>query len=100
MNITRENPIYSLKQKGGTDKLYNVPAIHELNAGVIHGNLAQAQREKAPSEFGNGSRFLIATNVALRGLDIMDATDVINYDLPGEPFIYIHGVRRSARMGK
>ncbi len=100
--INEYNPVKSIifaETKRGADRLYNVLASQGMNATVIHGDLSQAQREKALSEFRNGSRFLIATNVAARGLDITDVTDVINFDLPGEPFIYVHRVGRSARMG-
>jgi len=41
----------------------------------------------------------VATNVAARGLDISGITNVINYDTPSEPFVYVHRVGRSARMG-
>ncbi len=100
--INEYNPGKSIifaETKRGADRLYNVLASQGLNATVIHGDLTQAQREKALAEFRNGSRFLIATNVAARGLDITDVTDVINFDLPGEPFVYVHRVGRSARMG-
>lgn len=85
--------------KRGADRLYRVLASEGYNVTVIHGDLTQAQREKSLGEFRNGNRFLIATNVAARGLDITDVTDVINYDLPNEPFVYVHRVGRSARMG-
>ena len=100
--INEYNPGKSIifaETKRGADRLYNVLESQGMNATVIHGDLSQAQREKALSEFRNGSRFLIATNVAAWGLDITDVTDVINFDLPGEPFIYVHRVGRSARMG-
>ena len=96
---SRLKSIIFAETKRGADRLYNVLASQGLNATVIHGDLTQAQREKALAEFRNGSRFLIATNVAARGLDITDVTDVINFDLPGEPFVYVHRVGRSARMG-
>ena len=67
---------------------------------VIHGDLTQAQRERALSDFRNGSKFLVATNVASRGLDISNVTDIINFDAPREPEIYVHRVGRTARMGK
>ena len=85
--------------KRGADHLYNVLISEGLDATVIHGDLTQAQREKSLAEFRAGGRFLIATNVASRGLDITDISDIINFDLPNEPFVYIHRVGRSARMG-
>ncbi|MCL5441092.1 MAG: C-terminal helicase domain-containing protein, partial [Candidatus Thermoplasmatota archaeon] len=59
----------------------------------------QAQREKALQEFRRTAQFLVATNVAARGLDITGISDIINYDTPSEPYVYVHRVGRSARMG-
>lgn len=86
--------------KRNADFLYRVLIGQGFNATVIHGDLTQAQREKALSEFRHGARFMVATNVAARGLDITDVTDVINFDSPSEPNVYVHRVGRSARMGK
>ncbi len=100
--INEYNPKKSIifaETKRGADRLYKVLASEGYNTTVIHGDLTQAQREKSLAEFRNGSRFLIATNVAARGLDIDDVSDVINFDLPNEPFVYVHRVGRSARMG-
>jgi superfamily II DNA/RNA helicase len=65
----------------------------------MHGGLTQSRREKSLGEFRGGAQFLIATNVAARGLDIADITDIINFGAPEVNF-YIHRVGRSARMGK
>ncbi len=67
---------------------------------LMHGGLTQASREQALSRFKQSGRFLIATNVAARGLDIKDITDIINFDVPDSPYVYVHRVGRSARMGK
>ena len=67
---------------------------------LLHGGLTQARREKSLNHFRTGSTFLIATNVAARGLDIDNVTDVINFDAPDSPTDYVHRVGRSARMGK
>ena len=88
------------EQKRDAATLYEILVDKGHNPVVIHGDLTQAQREKALSEFRNGSRFLVATNVASRGLDISNITDVINFDAPKEPEVYVHRVGRSARMGK
>lgn len=86
--------------KRNADFLYRVLIGQGYNATVIHGDLTQAQREKSLSEFRNGAKFMVATNVAARGLDITDVTDVINFDTPNEPNVYVHRVGRSARMGR
>ena len=71
-----------------------------FDAITMHGGLTQAKREHALREFRTHARFLISTNLASRGLDIADVSDVINYDAPDDPKIYVHRVGRSARMGK
>lgn len=85
--------------KRGADILYQVLKEHNYDATVMHGDLTQAQREKSLSGFRDNAQFLIATNVAARGLDITDVSDVINFDVPEDPYVYIHRVGRSARMG-
>ncbi|MDE1874022.1 MAG: DEAD/DEAH box helicase [Candidatus Micrarchaeota archaeon] len=70
------------------------------NTILMHGGLTQSARERSLGSFRNGAQFLIATNIASRGLDIADVTDIINFDAPDDPKVYIHRVGRSARMGK
>ena len=70
------------------------------NAILMHGGLTQSAREKSLVSFRGGAQFLIATNVASRGLDIADVTDIINFGAPEDPRVYVHRVGRSARMGK
>ncbi len=67
---------------------------------LMHGGLTQSKREHSLKTFRKGARFLIATNVAARGIDVNDITDIINFDIPDDPLIYVHRVGRSARMGK
>ncbi|MGP6239788.1 DEAD/DEAH box helicase [Cuniculiplasma sp. SKW4] len=66
----------------------------------IHGDLTQRQREDSIRRFRAGERFLVATDVAARGMDIPSITHIINYDLPREDKTYIHRVGRTARFGK
>ncbi|HKR98144.1 MAG TPA: DEAD/DEAH box helicase [Candidatus Dormibacteraeota bacterium] len=69
--------------------------------GVLHGDLGQRERDKAMRQFrANHLRYLIATNIAARGLDIDDISHVINYDVPVSPDEYLHRVGRTARAGK
>jgi len=69
-----------------------------FRAGRIHGDRSQAQREQALGAFRNGrERFLVATDVAARGIDVAGISHVINYDVPMVPLDYIHRVGRTAR---
>ena len=67
----------------------------------LHGGMAQAQRERVMANFRK-SRFhyLVATDVAARGIDVNDLGVVINYDLPKDPEDYVHRVGRTGRAGK
>lgn len=94
----RKSIIFS-DTKRNADYLYNALIRQGYRATVMHGDLRQSQREKALEEFRRGAQFLVATNVAARGLDITGISNVINYDIPSEPFVYVHRVGRSARMG-
>lgn len=70
-------------------------------ADAIHGDLSQAQREMVMKRFRNRSiKFLIATDVAARGIDVNDITHVIHYHLPDEAENYTHRSGRTARAGK
>jgi ATP-dependent RNA helicase DeaD len=72
-----------------------------LDADQISGDLSQAAREDAMRRMKNGSlRFLVATDVAARGIDISDLTHVISYSAPQSPEVYIHRTGRTGRAGK
>lgn len=69
--------------------------------GVLHSNKSQNYRINALERFKNGtSRILIATDVASRGLDIPDITQVINFDTPETPEDYMHRIGRTGRAAK
>ncbi|MDO6712756.1 DEAD/DEAH box helicase [Aliiglaciecola sp. 2_MG-2023] len=66
----------------------------------IHGDKSQGARERALSEFKQGKvRALVATDVAARGIDIIDLKYVINYELPFVAEDYIHRIGRTGRAG-
>jgi ATP-dependent RNA helicase RhlE len=69
-----------------------------FNAGAIHGDKAQHQRQQVVKLFKeNRIKILVATDVAARGLDIADITHVINYDQPNTYDDYIHRIGRTGR---
>jgi len=71
-----------------------------LSAAELHGNLTQLQRLDALEQFRDGKvNFLLATDIASRGLDIIGIETVINYIMPSTEAIYVHRVGRTARAG-
>ena len=71
-----------------------------VNADAIHGDKTQDERMKALEGFKAGSiEVLVATDVAARGLDIVELPVVINYDVPFSPEDYVHRIGRTGRAG-
>lgn len=66
----------------------------------LHGDLSQAKREKVMKSFREAKiQFLVATDVAARGLDVEGVTHVFNYDIPHDVESYIHRIGRTGRAG-
>jgi ATP-dependent RNA helicase DeaD len=69
------------------------------NAKALHGDLTQPQRDKVTRGFRKDRvDFLVATDIAARGLDIGGITHIINYNIPSETAMYFHRIGRTARM--
>jgi ATP-dependent RNA helicase DeaD len=89
------------KTKIGVDRLTDQLRGAGVGAQAIHGDLRQSERDRVMKDFREGRlEFLVATNVAARGLDIPDIQHVINYDVPQNSEEYIHRIGRTARAGK
>jgi ATP-dependent RNA helicase RhlE len=72
-----------------------------FNAEAIHGDLEQSQRTRTLEAFRAGSlRFLVASDVAARGLDIPAVSHVFNYDVPSHSEDYVHRIGRTGRAGR
>jgi superfamily II DNA/RNA helicase len=70
-------------------------------AATVHGDLGQAQRERALRAFRTGKvDVLVATDVAARGIDVDDVTHVINYECPDDAMAYVHRIGRTGRAGR
>ena len=90
-----------VKTKRGADRLVQRLKTHGIRAAAMHGDLSQAQRERALASFDAGRvQTLIATDVAARGLDLDCITHVINFDPPEDEKAYVHRVGRTARAGR
>ena len=71
------------------------------DAAPIHGDLEQSQRMKTLDGFRDGSlRFLVASDVAARGLDIPNVSHVFNFDVPSHAEDYVHRIGRTGRAGR
>ncbi len=88
------------RTKFEANTIHRVLESQKYHSILMHGGLTQAARERSLGAFRRGGQFLIATNVAARGLDIAGITDIINFGAPEEVNVYVHRVGRSARMGK
>jgi superfamily II DNA/RNA helicase len=71
-----------------------------ITAAALHGELSQGARTRALADFkARRVQVLVATDVAARGLDIVQLPAVVNYDLPRSPVDYLHRVGRTGRAG-
>ncbi len=85
----------------GVDRLTATLKRRSRNVAALHGGLSQRERDRTLAEFKAGEvQYLVATNVASRGLDITDLPYVLNYDIPEDADTYVHRVGRTARAGK
>jgi ATP-dependent RNA helicase RhlE len=72
-----------------------------LNAGVLHSNRSQSQRQRTLDGFRRGTvHVLVATDIAARGIDVAGVTHVINVDIPETSTSYIHRIGRTGRAEK
>jgi superfamily II DNA/RNA helicase len=89
-----------IEKKHGAAKLVSQLEKRGIRADCIHGDRSQAMREKILAGFKSGElKYLVATGVAARGLDIGQLSRVVNYDLPFKPEEYIHRIGRTGRAG-
>jgi len=87
--------------KINADKLANKLRDDGYNAEALHGDLNQNKRNRTVEQLRRGKiQFVVATDVAARGIDISDMTHVINYDLPRFCEDYVHRIGRTGRAGK
>ena len=88
------------KTKRGSNRVGEALERSGIRAAVIHGNKSQGARNRALGDFKAGRvKVLVATDLAARGLDIVQLPLVVNYDLPLVAEDYIHRVGRTGRAG-
>src|SRR5260370_42218107 len=87
--------------KLGVDRLVGTLKRRGLTVEAIHGDMSQKAREYVLNEFRGGKlKYLVATDVAARGLDIPEVSHVFNYDIPEDSEPYVHRIGRTARAGR
>jgi len=95
------NAIIFCNRKVDVDVVAKSLVKHGYDAAPIHGDLDQSQRTRTLDGFRAGTlRFLIASDVAARGLDVPAVSHVFNYDVPSHPEDYIHRIGRTGRAGR
>ena len=99
-----ENPdsaIVFVNTKKDVEYLVQFLKNYGYDASEITGDLDQRERERVMDRIRQGElRFLIATDVAARGIDISDLSHVFMYDVPQDPEYFVHRAGRTARAGK
>jgi ATP-dependent RNA helicase DeaD len=106
--LTRLVDIHDLKlgiifcnTKRMVDELVDHLEAQGYSADRLHGDMNQAQRDRVMNKFRkSGLEFLVATDVAARGIDVDDVQVVFNYDLPYDPEDYVHRIGRTGRAGR
>ncbi|OTB07898.1 hypothetical protein M426DRAFT_52750 [Hypoxylon sp. CI-4A] len=96
-----ERVIIFFRQKKEAHRARIIFALFNLPCAELHGSMNQAQRIASVEAFRNGKvAYLLATDLASRGLDIKGVDTVINYEGPQTLEIYVHRVGRTARAGR
>lgn len=103
-HLVRENNWFQVlvftRTKHGANRLTKQLSSDGVNAAAIHGNKSQGARTRALADFKSGKvRVLVATDIAARGIDIIELPHVVNFDLPNVPEDYIHRIGRTGRAG-
>ena len=89
------------RTKRTADQVAGALTTRGFATAAVHGDLGQAQRERALRAFRHGKvDVLVATEVAARGLDVEDVTHVINYECPEDDKAYLHRIGRTGRAGR
>ncbi|MBJ8031039.1 DEAD/DEAH box helicase [Bacillus pseudomycoides] len=101
--MDRDQPFLAVifcRTKRRASKLYDDLKGYGYNCDELHGDLSQGKRERVMKSFRDAKiQYLIATDVAARGLDVEGVTHVFNYDIPEDVESYIHRIGRTGRAG-
>lgn len=102
--LNEDNPFMAIifcRTKVRVDRLEEVLHQRGYNCAKLHSDIQQSKRERIMKSFRNADiQYLIATDVAARGLDVTGVTHVYNYDIPETTESYIHRIGRTGRAGE
>jgi len=89
------------RTKRGADRINDILQDRGFSSLALHGDMSQNKRDRSMEAFRKKHiNILVATDLASRGLDVSDVTHVLNYDLTDDPYVYLHRIGRTGRMGK
>src|SRR5262249_28670857 len=95
----RQCIIFCQRKKWAED-VYQQLRLEVQRAACMHGDLQQSLRNRIMKGFRDGKiRFLVATDVVGRGIDVRNISHVVNYDLPEDPENYVQRIGRTGRIG-
>ena len=101
--LDNTNPFLGIifcRTKRRADKLEADMTQKKYDCNKLHGDMTQNARQRVMKSFRDAKfQYLIATDVAARGLDITGVSHIYNYDIPETPEAYIHRIGRTGRMG-
>jgi superfamily II DNA/RNA helicase len=96
-----KNALVFCNRKRDVALLHTSLKKHGVNAAALHGDMSQPARTETLERFKAGEiQILVASDVAARGLDIVDMSHVFNFDVPFSPEDYVHRIGRTGRAGK
>jgi len=96
-----KNAIVFCNRKRDVDVVAKSLQKHGFNAAPLHGDLDQSLRMRTLEQFRGGElTYLVASDVAARGLDIPAVSHIFNYDVPYHPDDYVHRIGRTGRAGR
>jgi len=100
-HIETESVLVFTRTKHRTERVAQQLAKAGYRVTPLQGNMSQCQRQSAIDGFRAGSfKILVATDIAARGIDVLDISHVVNYDMPDNTDAYINRIGRTGRIGK
>ena len=98
--VASEQTLVFTRTKHGANRLAEQLARDGIQCAAIHGNKSQSARTRALADFKEFKvQVLVATDIAARGLDIVELPQVVNFELPHVPEDYVHRIGRTGRAG-